>query len=311
MKSIILVQLLCLCALGFVSSQNYLGYGVLTPYNVYTFDNVNNIQYSKILSPTPQNVMAFAGVSTNASYSFNAIYSNNQNSITWGLINFATGAITDLHTTPSPTSNQNNLSGFALLERNDTIYYLYTSKSTNNYEISLIQTKFGTSGFVVSLPVLTTPYSSGTLGTFDQSSGTDYFVVTITSRNQYECYWVDVVTNQVIKTITVSNTQANQVFDIFAYNRNLYIVQGDSTGRYVETYLVDWGAQTMSLVARAQVSSQPISIQVSLSTNYFAIFSIGRGESTPTVPLIALSNYVITDFIVGLPSSNQNTYFLF
>jgi len=313
MKSICLVLLICLYAFGSAVNSQALGYGLLTPYNIYTIDNANNNQYKEILSPQPQNILAFLGLANNASYSYDAIYSNSQDTITLGLINYISGAITDLYTVdvPFPFKTDNIIDSFGFLGINNTLYYLASAPTINNNQISLITTKISSSsGSTVVLPVFTTN-SSNTLGAFDQSSGIDYFIVTTGEYNQFICYWINTVTNKVIKQITISNVIAGPVFKIFGYNRSLYIVQSDISGKYVHTYLVDWVKKTMLLANHILVPSQPIDIQVYQSSSYYAIFSLGLGDTTPTVPLVDLSTYTVSDYLVGLPVSNQNTYFFF
>ncbi|KAF2075317.1 hypothetical protein CYY_003394 [Polysphondylium violaceum] len=307
MKSITICLLLALCAY-YINARTILGYGDLAANNIYTIDNVNNIKYSKAYDPQPQFMLAFGGLATNASYSFNAVYTNGDQTMTWGLVNFMKGTITDLSTIHNAYP-VNGLSGLSLYVGNGTLYYLGSQKTSGGNQIDFIQSNFHTKD-QTTLPITISAYPAQ--GIYDFTSGADYFVVTITNSNQYECFWVDVITNQVIQNVVLPATSfVDSKFQIFAYQRNLYIVKSDMAGKYVEVYIVDWTNQALNLYARVQVPNQPISLQVSVIANYLAIFSTGRNDQTPTIPLINLSSSLVTDFLTGLSVSNADTYFIF
>ncbi|KAF2073219.1 hypothetical protein CYY_005470 [Polysphondylium violaceum] len=312
MKSISLCFLLCLIGFGLVNSQyNYLGYGDLSPLNVFTIDKINQIQYNKYYQPSPRNILGFAGLSLNSNTTFNVIYSNSADTISWGLLDFQSGGLSKYQTFELPTFLQvNTVADFAIIPNNNTLLYLGSSKTYNGFnQFSLVANQNGPSAFQTVLPVSVTPFLAQ--GTLDKTLSDYYFVVSLMPLNHYQCILVDVSTNQILKNITISAPQTSQIFQTFANNGNLYIVQPDSIGAHIETYQVDWSDQTMVLAARVNVTSPPTQLQVSVSNSYFAIFSIGTGDTNATAPLIDLSSFEIVDFLSNLGVAPLNSYFIF
>jgi len=310
MKSFVLALIVCLCV-NYINARSILGYGDLAQNTISTIDNVHTIKYQKQYNPKPNNMLAFSSLSTNASYSFNAIYSNSDTTITWGVVSFTNGNVKDIQTIDIPYQyTVDSLNGFSLFLENNTIFYMgsYRSIYHDGNQYDFLTTSLDT-GFQTALPV--TVSSFPTHGLYDYTSGEDYYVVTITNNSQqYQCFWIDVANNEIINTITVTSSFVDTKFQIFSYQRNLYIVQSDVTGKYVEIYLVNWNTKTMSLFSRVIVPSPPVSLQVSTIANYVAIFSIDN-NNTLTIPFINLSSVLVTNFLPGLSVSGGDFYFIF
>ncbi|KAF2075475.1 hypothetical protein CYY_003211 [Polysphondylium violaceum] len=302
------ILLLLAFTIGYINAQIINGYGNLSPSNSYVVDMTTYAKFSRAYRPQPQNMLAFGGLDTGASsYSLNAVYSNSANSITWGLVNYMNGGVSDLETANASSAyNTYQLNGISLVPAIDTLFYLgYQKSSAGQNQVDLITFKFGSQ---LTLPITVSRVAEGA---YDYSSGSGYFVVSVTNSNHYQCFWVDVTTNQVVKNITINEFTPASIYKVFVYKQELYIVQPDSSGNYVEVYVVDWADQVANLVSRVLISIQPIEIQVSLTESYLAIFCVARNADTAIVPLISLSDFTVADSLEYLPVSAGNIFFIY
>jgi len=316
MKSITLFVLLCLCALGIVNSQSPIsGYGNLSPYTIQTLTTNGQI-YQPTLNPQPQDVYLVAGVSENGTDSFNAVYSNQINQVTLGLINYVSGAISDVFTFSIPVSlSQSELNGFQLVQKSDsnTLYFLADdiyawSGETLNLCITNINSE---NEFTTTI----LPLGTNIIGqlAFDYTAPNDlYYVGLSTSYNQYQVILYNTESNTQKKTLTLNGISTDHLFKTFAYRGTVYIVQTSSTSEDVISILsVNFMSANTIIVANIKVSSKPNVIDISLKDGYLAIFSSGLKQHQPDASLIDLSNFKVIEDLQGLALPNYSQYFIF
>ncbi|KAF2074023.1 hypothetical protein CYY_004674 [Polysphondylium violaceum] len=314
MKSITTtLLLLCLVALGFVNTLPIKGYGNLTPYNIYTYDEVSRQKYAQPLTPQPQQVFAFAGLS-DTKQSFNMIYSKGKDSITWGTVNYIDGTVSDQYTFAVPTPvTLKNVNGVQWVQKdnNSTLYYLTIDKVHGDNIVHWVTSAIldGHSDKVTVWPI---GFSDIAQGAFDYTTELDYYAVLIDQYAlYYKAYWFDPYFNQTLKVANF-NVPVSPIFKIFAYEKTLYIVQPSSTSNnFIEISSLNWSDETVTIVAKIPVSTQPNQLDIYVNGNFIIVSSTGLNQPQPDVALIYLQSFAVLDYIQGLSSGPGSNYYIY
>ncbi|KAF2074010.1 hypothetical protein CYY_004687 [Polysphondylium violaceum] len=314
MKSITnLSILLLISSFAFIMTTAYpiTGYGYLSQSAVHTINEQTGQNYAEMLTPVPKNVIAFAGVSNSTPSSYDFIYSNSQGKITWGQVDYSNGDVSDLHTFVIPNIPQPSLAtinGAQLVKSHDsnTVFFLTYGRGFANDILYWVtssvdsQNEYSTKLWPIALG------TDNAQGVFDYESNRYYYIVTITQyTNTYKCWMMDTTHNTTSK-ITSINTQVDQLFRIYTYNGNLYIVQPTSDAGIIIN-LVDWTGSVQQ-VAKFKVDSQPTDVQISLVGDYLGIFSITHSETE--FVLVDLRTFNVYSNVEGTPTPYSN-YFIF
>ncbi|KAF2074024.1 hypothetical protein CYY_004675 [Polysphondylium violaceum] len=309
--------LLGLCALGFVNAYPIKGYGNLTPYNIYTFNQQNNQKYAQALIPQPKQVIAISGSSSDVPQSFDIVYSNSKDSITWGSVNYANGKVSDKHVFGVPkTVTLNNVICAQVVVKpdNNTLYYMTTENKYGDDIIYWVASRVESQDDLNhGTTVWPMGYGDNAQGAFDYTTETDYYIVMINkyAQNSYKAFWLDPYTNSTVK-VTNLNAPTSPIFKIFAYKETLYLVQ-PSRSNYdiIEISSVDWSGQTLNKVSSIKVSTQPNQLDIHVYGDYIAIISRGLNQPQAEVVLVELHKFTVLDFLQGLSSGQGSNYFIF
>ncbi|KAF2078673.1 hypothetical protein CYY_000044 [Polysphondylium violaceum] len=316
MKSLSLFLLVCTLSLVIAQGPNppvtfINGYGNIGSSSILTIDLTMNFQFKKPLNPIPPYMYGNVGYFPFSNL-LSVIYANSSSSISWAYLNYKNGYLAESETFEISTSYKESLiNGVALFDQK-TFYFLGTN---DRNQVDLVTTSFGpSSSSQVSLPI--TLSSGPTQGALD-NQGSNYFVVSIINKNQYECTWVNTTENQVIKTIKISPSSLapDTKFQIYAYNKDLYIVQCDPKGQYVQIYRVDWSGNSVELVYHELVANPPDGLQISLTEKFVAIFTYSLDRYNPSNvagSLIKLSSFSKYQQLNALPyPKNGDKLFIF
>ncbi|KAF2075316.1 hypothetical protein CYY_003393 [Polysphondylium violaceum] len=236
---------------------------------------------------------------------FNAIYSTSPNSISLGLIDYISGHVRNLQTIKLSNSMiVEELSGFGFVPLSNTLYFLAQQSDF----IDLVSYQFGSNNSLNTLQL--SQVSDNFRGTLDQSTGNDYFLVSVVGK-LFDINWISLSTNEIIKNIQVSGLIPNNSFQIVAYQQNLYIIQSLPAVNSIVVTVVDWAEKTTNFVMKVPTELPTSSFQVYVSNNYMALFISSPGKARVTIPLIDMSTFTIVNYLESLDLLKQNNFFIF